>query len=116
MEYDAHDAMGAQYAYRPIERCVLRMSAAGLDDEEIGARFRRSPSFPARVRAMSALHESPRNGTDAQEDQEELRPLERVVLHRLSEGISHAEIARRLHRQEGFVEFVEAMAEYKLDR
>ena len=117
------------HAHRPIERCVLRMSAAGIDDEEIGARLRRSASYPARVRAMSTLHEPSlagvesaavdsvgmdRAGTDLAVGG--LRPLERVVLHRLSEGVTHSDLARRLHRQEGFVEFIEAMASYKLER
>jgi DNA-binding CsgD family transcriptional regulator len=124
MEPDARpDMMPDPHAHRPIERCVLRMSAAGIDDEEIGARLRRSASYPARVRAMSTLHEPSlagmdragmdRAGTDLAVGG--LRPLERVVLHRLSEGVTHSDLARRLHRQEGFVEFIEAMASYKLE-
>jgi hypothetical protein len=94
------------------------MSAAGIDDDEIGARLRRSASYPARVRAMSRLHEPSRGVADhAVVDRSSgLRPLERVVLHRLSEGVTHSDLARRLHRQEGFVEFIEAMASYKLER
>jgi DNA-binding CsgD family transcriptional regulator len=44
-----------------------------------------------------------------------LRPLERTVLHRLQEGMGYDDLARRLHRESSFVEFVEAMALYKLD-
>jgi len=46
----------------------------------------------------------------------QLRPLERAVLHRLAEGMAYDDLARRLHRDPGFVEFVESMARYKLAR
>jgi DNA-binding CsgD family transcriptional regulator len=46
---------------------------------------------------------------------ERLRPLERAVLHRLEEGMPYDDLARRLHREPSFVEFIEAMAHYKLD-
>jgi DNA-binding NarL/FixJ family response regulator len=44
-----------------------------------------------------------------------LRPLERAVLHRLAEGMPYDDLARRLHREASFVEFVESMALYKLE-
>ena len=44
-----------------------------------------------------------------------LRPLERAVLHRLAEGMPYDDLARRLHREASFVEFVESMAIYKLE-
>jgi DNA-binding CsgD family transcriptional regulator len=101
-------------AMRPLERCVLRMSADGLDDEEIGGRLRRSAGYVARVRSMSAMHTGvPSTGLPPGET---LRPLERTVLHRLAEGVPYDELARRLHREPGFVEFVEAVAYYKLER
>jgi DNA-binding NarL/FixJ family response regulator len=99
---------------RPVERCVLRMSAAGLDDEEIGARLHRSAAYVERVRSMSAMHtgaaDHPRRPGEA------LRPIERAVLHRLEEGVGYDDLARRLHRHPGFVEFVESLAYYKLER
>ena len=35
---------------RPVERCVLRMSDAGLPDAEIGRRLKRSAEHVGRVR------------------------------------------------------------------
>ena len=113
------------HGYRPVERCVLRMSAAGLDDAEIGARLHRSPTYPARVRAMSALHDDDDSRAGAPPPDglrpdglrpDGLRPLERTVLHRLAEGVGYDELGRRLNRRPGFVEFVESLAHYKLER
>jgi DNA-binding CsgD family transcriptional regulator len=106
--------MREQHGYRPVERCVLRMSEAGLDDAEIGARLGRSPGYPARVRRLSALHED--GAPPAPPLPDGLRPLERTVLNRLAEGVGYDELARRFHRQTGFVEFVESLAYYKLER
>jgi hypothetical protein len=57
-----------------------------------------------------------RGVTDDDAGFERLRPLERTVLHRLEEGMPYDDLARRLHREPSFVEFIEAMAHYKLDR
>ena len=95
------------------------MSAAGLDDAEIGARLHRSPTYPARVRAMSALHDDESRAGAPPPDglrPDGLRPLERTVLHRLAEGVGYDELGRRLNRRPGFVEFVESLAHYKLER
>lgn len=54
-------------------------------------------------------------GDDADAGFERLRPLERAVLHRLAEGMPYDDLARRLHREASFVEFVESMALYKLE-
>ena len=39
---------------RPIERRVLRWRAEGIDHDELGPRFRRSPEFLARVEEYAA--------------------------------------------------------------
>lgn len=38
---------------RAVERCVLKARDAGIDQVEIAARLRRSPSFVARVEAFA---------------------------------------------------------------
>ncbi|HEV3401304.1 MAG TPA: hypothetical protein VG078_05740, partial [Acidimicrobiales bacterium] len=60
---------------RPVERRVLRLSADGLDDTEIGRRFRHTADWVGRVRALAQV---PRSGAHVPGDV--LRPLERRVL------------------------------------
>ena len=47
---------------RPLERCVLRLVDDGVDDAEIGRRFRRRPEFVRRVIAYTRI---PRDGRRA---------------------------------------------------
>ena len=44
---------------RPLERCVLRLVDDGIDEAEIGRRFRRRPEFVKRVIAYTRI---PRTG------------------------------------------------------
>ncbi len=95
---------------RPVERRVLRLFEAGLDDEEVGRRFHRSPEWVARVRALAALH--PSDGVPTRGDV--LRPLERRVLRWRGEGVSYDDLAPRFRRSPGFLERVERLARYRL--
>jgi hypothetical protein len=95
---------------RPLERRVLRLSEAGLDDEEIARRFRRSPGWVARVRSLAALHRN--DGPHMRGDL--LRPLERRLLRWRGEGLSHEALAPRFRRSAAFLERVEQLAHYKL--
>jgi hypothetical protein len=97
---------------RPIERVVLQLSDAGLDDQEIAWRFRRSPGFIRRVREMAVL---PRAG-GAGDGGNALRPVERRIVRHRDEGASHSEIAARVRRSPAWVERVERLARYKLER
>lgn len=96
---------------RPLERCVLRLSADGVPDAEIGRRLRRSPDFVRRVRALTHV---PRSVPP--DRQQLLRPLERCVMRWREQGEGYAEVAARFHRSPAFIEFVEELADYKLSR
>lgn len=95
---------------RPVERRVLRMSEQGLDDTEIGRRFRHSADWAARVRSLS---EVPRpNGHHLRGDV--LRPIERRVLRWRAAGVDYDELAPRFRRSPDFLRRVEALAQYRL--
>jgi hypothetical protein len=94
---------------RPLERRVLRLASAGLDDDEIGRRFRRSPEWAGRVRTMAAL---PRGSRHLQGDV--LRPLERRVLRWRAAGTDVEALAPRFRRTPEFLRQVESLAHYKL--
>jgi DNA-binding CsgD family transcriptional regulator len=96
---------------RPIERRILRLVDEGVPEVEIAVRFRRSPDFVNRVIALAHL---PGRAAPSDSSRFELRPIERCVLGWRSRGASHAEIAPRFHRSEGFVVQVEELAQYKL--
>jgi len=99
-----HDQM-----LRPLERRVRHLADEGVDDAEIGRRFRRSPEWAGRVRV---LIEVPRNGTRLQGDV--LRPLERRVLRWRADGAEFDQLSTRFHRSAEFLRQVEALAHYKL--
>lgn len=94
---------------RPIERRVLRLAADGVDDDEIGRRFRRSPQWAGRVRTLAQL---PRGGRHLQGDV--LRPLERRVLRWRAAGIDVDALSPRFRRTPDFLRQVELLAHYKL--
>lgn len=97
-----------------MERCVLRMSAEGLPDGEIGRRLGRSPAHVERVRVLTDV---PRSGAAfSGEGRDPLRPLERRVLRWRAAGATYPVIAGRFRRSPRFVELVEQMAQYKLAR
>ncbi len=95
---------------RPLERTVLRLTEQGLDDAEIGRRFRRSPEWVARVRALAAV---PRPyGHHLRGDV--LRPLERRVLRWRASGADYDELSPRFRRSPDFIRRVEQLAQYRL--
>lgn len=94
---------------RPIERRVLRLASDGVDDDEIGRRFRRSPEWAGRVRALAAM---PRGSRHLQGDV--LRPLERRVLRWRANGADLETVAPRFRRTPDFLRQVESLAHYKL--
>ena len=94
---------------RPIERRVLRLAAEGVDDDEIGRRFRRSPEWAGRVRSLAAM---PRGSRQMQGDV--LRPLERRVLRWRASGADLDALSPRFRRTPEFLRQVEFLAHYKL--
>jgi hypothetical protein len=95
---------------RPLERRVLRMTEQGLDDVEIGRRFRHSGEWAARVRSLSGI---PRpDGHRLRGDV--LRPLERRVLRWRAAGAEYDELSPRFHRSPEFLRRVEELAQYRL--
>jgi hypothetical protein len=86
------------------------MSEQGLDDAEIGRRFRRSPEWTARVRTLAAV---PRpSGHQLRGDV--LRPLERRVLRWRASGADYEDLSTRFRRSPDFIRRVEALARYRL--
>ena len=94
---------------RPVERRVLQLAESGIDDAEIARRFRHSPEWVARVRALA---QQPRNGAHLRGDV--LRPLERRVLRWRALGADYEELSPRFHRSPKFLAQVESLAMYKL--
>jgi hypothetical protein len=94
---------------RPMERRVLRLVDAGINDAEIAGRFRRSPEFIGRVIELARLP-----GRVASADSRALRPVERCILSWRDQGAEYADIGPRLRRTPDFVERVESLARYKL--
>jgi hypothetical protein len=94
---------------RPLERRVLRLAEDGLDDSEIGRRFRRSPDWAARVRELAQV---PHQGSGPRGDV--LRPLERRILRWRAAGVEHEELGPRFRRSPDFLRRVESLALYRL--
>jgi DNA-binding CsgD family transcriptional regulator len=96
---------------RPLERRVLAMRAAGVDDPEIARRFRRSPGYVKRVALLAEVdrrHDGKRRGT--------LTPLERRVLRWRDAGARPQDVAWRFRRSPDHIARVERLARYKLTR
>jgi hypothetical protein len=94
---------------RPVERRVLRWVETGLDDAEIGRRFRRGERWVAQVRLPSGVPRSER----AEPDAGALRPLERRVLRWREQGSDFADLSGRFSRSPDFLARVELYARYK---
>jgi hypothetical protein len=103
--------MAATKQLRPVERRILGWVAAGVDDEEIGRRFKRSPAWVAQVRMLTSIE---RSSAGRDERQDRLRPLERRVLRWRQHGLDYHELGVRFRRSPSFIARVETYAQYKL--
>ena len=97
---------------RPVERLVLRLVAEGVEDVEIGRRFRRSPEMIRRIATMAELPRTARAPVDSDDG---LRALERRMLRWRHYGATYDEIAARFRRSPAFVARIETLAHYKLE-
>jgi DNA-binding CsgD family transcriptional regulator len=103
----------ADEGFTPMERRMVRMARAGLDQSEIAHRFRKSPGFVRRVMALSKV---PRHTDGERADGDHLRPLERRVLKWRAGGASLADVAARFRRSPRSIQQIERLANYKQDR
>lgn len=97
---------------RPLERRILALRDAGIDDAEIARRFRRSPGYVKRVALLSGSPHRRRHSTR----QHGLTPLERRVLKWRDQGARPQDVAWRFRRSPEHIARVEKLARYKLRR
>jgi DNA-binding CsgD family transcriptional regulator len=100
-----------QGGLRALERRVLRLADAGVGEDEIARRFRRSPDMIRRVIVLAGL---PRPQPADPVARQPLRPLERRILRWRDDGSDYAAIGVRFRRSPAHVERVEGLARYKL--
>lgn len=95
---------------RPLERRILRLSDAGVNDEELSRRFVRSPEHIQRILGLARLpgRSGPRPRGDI------LTPVERRVLRWRDRGAELDEVADRFGRSPRHMAQVERLAHYKL--
>jgi DNA-binding CsgD family transcriptional regulator len=103
--------MTEQASLRALERRVLRLRDAGLGEDEIARRFRRSPEMIRRIVVLAGLPR-PRPANPVHADP--LRPLERRILRWRDHGSDYAAIGARFRRSAAHMERVEGFAHYKL--
>jgi DNA-binding CsgD family transcriptional regulator len=101
--------MAESQGFTPMERRMVRLASEGVDTQEIGRRFRRSPGFVERVLALARV---PRRA-DGRRPAGGLRPVERRVLKWREGGASPSDIAPRFRRNARSIEQIERMARYK---
>ena len=89
---------------------MLRLVDEGVDEHEIGRRFKRGPRFVHQVIELAGIDRRAVGRSHTQT----LRPLERRVLQWRQQGVGFDEMAPRFRRSPEFLERVEALATYKL--
>ena len=96
---------------RPVERRMSRLVAQGLDAEEIGTRFRRSPAHVERILGLARL---PGRGQPSDPTAGALRPVERRLLQARADGITSEVLGRRFLRSPEHIRRVQALADHKV--
>jgi hypothetical protein len=96
---------------RPVERRMSRLAAEGLDAEEIGMRFRRSPAHVERILHLARL---PGRGIPSSPIPGGLRPVERRLLRARADGITSDVLGRRFLRSPEHIQRVQALADHKV--
>jgi DNA-binding CsgD family transcriptional regulator len=92
---------------RPLERCILNMTAQGVEIDEIARRVRKSPE---QVEKIIAWTDIPRTRPPARRSPS---PIENRVLALIGAGESHDEVGRRFGRSAAFVRQVEGLGHFR---
>lgn len=93
---------------RPIERRVLAMRDAGLSNDEIAGRIKRSPEHVERVVGWAAI---PRSKPPTRRTP---RAIERRVLAMRAAGLDHATIAAKFKKTPRGIRRIEGLAHFRL--
>jgi len=98
-----------------LERRVIALREAGLDEAAIAVKFRRSPRFIRQVLSIGELRknlEEGRSGVERADNSpaDKMSPRQRVVVKWRERGASYAEIASRLRRSPLYVRRIERLA------
>lgn len=99
-----------------LERRVVALSEAGLDESAIGVKFRRSPRFIRQVLTIGEIRkdlQTPGLRGVGSAPAIGMSPRQRVVMKWRARGASYAEIASRLRRSPAYVRRIELMARWK---
>lgn len=99
---------------RPIERRMGRLAAQGLDSEEIGVRFKRSPAHVERVLDLAQLPGRERPSRPPRPSTPGLRPVERRLLQARADGITSDVLGRQFGRSPEHIQRVQALADHKV--
>lgn len=104
--------MAGRSVLSPLERRVVALRDAGLDDSQIAVRFRRSPRFIRQVLSIGEMRKSLEAGPERSRRAAgaAMSPKQRLVMKWRARGASYAEIASRLRRSPSYVRRVERIA------
>lgn len=103
--------MRATPELRPVERRMVRLARDGLGADEIGRRFRRSPSHVERVLGWASLP-----GRRARPAPGLLNPLERRLLRWREDGADLEDLSYRFRRGPDHLARVLSYADLKRER
>lgn len=99
---------------RPLERVILRLHQEGVATSHIGSKVGKKPGTVERILRMVEYKDGAESGPSTASD-EQLRPIERVVLRLRSEGESYGQIGNRIGRSGAQVRRIESYGRLKLD-
>jgi DNA-binding CsgD family transcriptional regulator len=96
---------------RPLERVVVRLQGEGASSSEIATMIGKKPGTVERILEMVDFK---RKGPSPEpRGDEELRPIERVVLRLRGRGESYGEIGNRLGKSGNQIRRIEGYARFK---
>ena len=98
---------------RPIERVVMRLQDEGFSPADIGKKVKKKPGTVHRIIAMAGYKQD--GLSTSTPNDHPLRPVERVVLTLRGKGETYGQIGNRLALSGRRVQFIERLAEFKLN-